>query len=104
MNVREEYENLTRWTILYLTDFSIEDLNEQIAKEEVIGYFDNCRDARRWLDRNAQKKRNDEIYDHYERFIYRDGKKLNYHFLEWSVSKEDKEKGLYEGKIIPKLL
>ncbi len=104
MTVEERFENLTCWTILYLADFSIEDLDEQMAKEEVVGYFDNCRDARRWLDRNAKKKRNDEIYDRYERFIYRDGKKLNYHFIELSVSKQDKEKGLFHGKIIPKLM
>ncbi len=104
MTVEEGFENLTCWTILYLADFSIEDLDEQMAKEEVVGYFDNCRDARRWLDKNAEKKRNDEIYDHYERFIYRDGKKLNYHFLELYVSKQNKEKGLYKGKIIPKLM
>ena len=92
------------WTILYLSDPSIEDVHEQIAKEEVVGYFDNCRDARRWLDRNAEKKYNPEIYDYYERFIYRNGKKLNYSFMEWSVTKEDKEKGLFKGKIIPKLM
>ena len=96
--------NTEHWTILYLADFSIDDLKEQMAKEEVVGYFDNCRDARRWLDRNAEKKRNDEIYDHYEHFIYRNGKKLNYSFLEFSVSKENKEKGLFQGKIIKRIM
>ena len=104
MTAKKEFENLTHWTILYLADFSIEDLDEQMAKEEAVGYFDNCRDARRWLDRFAEKKRNDKIYDHYERFIYRNGKKLNYHFFEWSVSKQDKEKGLFHGKIIKRLM
>lgn len=96
--------NTEHWTILYLADFSIEDLQEQMAKEEVVGYFDNCRDARKWLDRNAEKKYNENIYDNYERFIYRDGKKLNYSFLEFSVSKENKEKGLFQGKIIKRIM
>jgi len=90
-------EERTYWTLLYLTD-------NASGTEEVVGYFDNCRDARRWLNRNAQKKYDPKIYDRYERFIYRNGRKLNYSFMEWSVSTSDKNKGLYKGKIIPKLL
>ena len=29
---------LTHWTIIYISDFSIKDLDEQIAKDEVVLY------------------------------------------------------------------
>lgn len=90
-------EEQTHWTLLYLED-------RAAGTEKVVGFFDSCRDARRWLDRNAQKKYDESVYDNYERFIYRNGKKLNYSFMEWSVSKSDKDNHLYKGKIIPKLL
>ena len=36
-------EERTKWTILYLSDSSIDDEEERMKKEEVVGYFDNCR-------------------------------------------------------------
>ena len=41
----------------------------------------------------------DNFYQYFDEEGY-----FNYHFLELSVSKQDKEKGLFYGKIIPKLM
>lgn len=73
---------MKRYFVLFLADFSITNLKQQIASEKMIGYTQTREQIVAWLYRNSIVIANDEMYDNKEYYTFIEDKKYNYYFLE----------------------